>query len=59
MNLTQKLMRWIAPSCEKQRMEFRHGLAKLEAHTEDFSRTVRLTPEEVAQWKSPLKRSRT
>jgi hypothetical protein len=53
MNLKHKLMRFLAPACEKQRMEFRYGLAKLEAHTEDFSRTVRLTPEQIEQWKLP------
>lgn len=56
MNLTQKLMRIISPTCEKQRMEFRKELAKLDAHTEDLTRTLRLTPEQMAQWKLPSQR---
>lgn len=59
MNLTRRLMRFLSPACEKQRMEFRHELAKLEAHTEDFSRTMRLTPEQAAQWKLPSEPSKT
>jgi hypothetical protein len=49
MSLVHKMMRFIAPACEKQRMEFRHELAKLDAHTEDLTRTLRLTPEQ-AEW---------
>lgn len=57
MKLAQKLMQILAPTCEKQRMEFRHGLAKLEAHTEEFSRTMKITPEQMAQWKLPASKS--
>lgn len=50
MTLAQKLMRFISPSCEKQRMEFRESLAQVEAHTEDLVRTMRFTPEQAAAW---------
>ena len=52
MKLTQKLMRFLAPQCEKQRQEFRHELAKVQAHTEDLMRTMRIKPEE-ASWNTP------
>lgn len=49
MNLRQKLMRFLAPACEKQRMQFRREMDKVLAHSEDLTRTVRLTPQQVAQ----------
>ena len=51
MKLAQRVMKILAPSCERQRMEFREGLAKVQAHTEDLMRTMRFTPEEAAKWK--------
>lgn len=47
MKLTQRLMRVFAPSCEKQRQEFRAELARVEAHTEDLMRTLRISPEQM------------
>lgn len=35
------LMRLLASSCEKQRMEFRHELLRVEAHAEDLIRTAK------------------
>ena len=39
MTLTQKVMRWISPACERQRQEFRHAMAESNAHAEDLTRT--------------------
>ena len=50
MKLMQKVMRILAPTCERQRMEFRQELAKVNAHTEDLLRTMRFAPEQVT-WK--------
>jgi len=56
--LYQKVMRFLAPSCERQRMEFREALAKLNAHAEDLQRTMRFKPEEVT-WKPQSPQSKT
>lgn len=40
-------MRFLAPSCEKQRMEFRKELAKVEAHSEDLMRTLKFSPQQM------------
>jgi hypothetical protein len=45
--LTQRIMRIIAPVCEKQRMEFRAELARVEANTEDLLRTLKITPQQM------------
>lgn len=44
MNLGQFLMRIFAPACEKQRMEFREGLARASAHAEHLTRTLESAP---------------
>jgi hypothetical protein len=49
MNLTQKVMRLLAPVCEKQRMEFREELSRVEAHTEDLMRTLKFTPQQMRE----------
>lgn len=41
MKLYRWIMRMLASKCEKQRMEFRHELLRVEAHAEDLIRTVR------------------
>lgn len=40
-------MRFLAPSCEKQRMEFRRELAAVDAHAEDLMRTLKFTPQQM------------
>lgn len=40
MSWVQKVMRVLAPACEKQRMEFRKERARLAATAEDLNRTV-------------------
>lgn len=52
MNISQRILRFISPACERQRMEFRHEIARVKAHTEDLMRTMKFTPEEMEQWKS-------
>jgi hypothetical protein len=39
-NVAQKVMKWLAPSCEKQRQEFRRSMAAVNAHAEDLTRTL-------------------
>ena len=53
--MTQKLMRLLAPACEKNRMEFRQELAKVEAHTEDLLRTMRISPQQMQAMKAQKK----
>lgn len=40
MTFTRKLLRLIDPVSEDLRMEMRHSMSALEAHTEDLNRTV-------------------
>jgi len=40
MKICQYLLRLISPGAEKERMEFRRDLARAEAHSEEFHRTV-------------------
>ena len=47
MKWTQKVMRIIAPVCERQRMEFRGELARVEATTEDLLRTLKFSPKQM------------
>lgn len=49
MKLYQKLMRWLAPACEKQRAEFRYEMARAHAEVEDFHRTVTLNRDDIAK----------
>jgi len=50
--MVHRLMKFLAPTCEQQRQEFRLELARVNAHTEDLLRTVRIKPEE-ASWNTP------
>jgi hypothetical protein len=45
--LTQKIMRFLAPACEKNRQEFRHELARMNAHADDLLKTIKLSPEQA------------
>ena len=47
MTLGKKFLRFVAPENEKLRMEMRHSMAMIEAHTEDMTRTVTLNREEI------------
>lgn len=47
MKLHQKIMRLLAPLCERQREEFRIELARASACAEDLHRTVTLKREEI------------
>jgi hypothetical protein len=38
MRWSVKILRWLAPICERERMEFRHALAMAQAHAEDLTR---------------------
>lgn len=49
MSLRSAIMRLLAPSCEKHRMQFRHELARTQAHAEDLQRTVKTSPQSVAE----------
>jgi hypothetical protein len=40
MKVAQAIMRFVAPACEVQRMEFREGLARAAAHAENLTRTL-------------------
>ncbi len=41
MKFYQYVMRFLARRCEIQRMEFRHELARVNAHADDLIRTLR------------------
>lgn len=43
MKLREKIMRILAPECERQRMEFREARQRVEAHAEHLSRTLVLS----------------
>lgn len=47
MKLHQRIMRLLAPLCERQREEFRIELARASACAEDLHRTVTLKREEI------------
>lgn len=42
MNFGQALMRFLSPTCERQRQEFRQTMARTSAHAEDLTRTILL-----------------
>lgn len=44
-----KLLKLINRDREKQRMEMRQGLARVEAQAEDLLRTIRFTPQQMQQ----------
>ncbi len=47
MKLYQKIMRFIAPVCERQREEFRLEMARASANAEDLHRTVVLKADDI------------
>ena len=47
MTLGRKFLRFIAPENENLRMEMRHSMAMIEAHTEDMNRTVTLNRDQL------------
>lgn len=58
MNLSVRLLRWLHPRQEVQRMEFRHILSNIEACAEDMTRTLRVKkPLDINQLTQPNKKN--
>ena len=53
MKLIHRFMRFVAPACEKQRQEFRLELARVNAHTDDLMKTLRISPEKMKEIQRP------
>jgi hypothetical protein len=49
LKLYQRIMRFLAPACERQREEFRHEVSRATAHAEDLQRTVIQRGGEIAK----------
>jgi hypothetical protein len=47
MTLGSRFLRFVAPQNESMRMEMRHSMAVIEAHTEDMTRTVTLNRDQL------------
>ena len=48
MSITQRILRFLDPETENLRMQFREAIAKVDAHTEDLTRTVVMDGEKIA-----------
>ena len=49
MKWSVKIMRFISPSHEDQRQEFRHAASKAEAFAEEMHRTINKNHDEIAE----------
>ena len=50
MNLTQRILRFLHPKAEAERMELRQAIARACAEAEDVTRTVTLDGPRLQEW---------
>ena len=58
MKFSQKVLRWLCPLAEKERMEFRKDIKRVTAHAEDLARTVTGIHQQKQLEKDDVMRSR-